>query len=167
MYAQLKELMRSAGYTVSAGDEWTSGDSAEFRTFAHFKLGVPSEEAYKIIAYPTLYPNEWKFINGGPSPASAIFQEAVPAFQPALATTQVQELASTSVPAMAGVEIINVSTPDPIDPPVVETAPEAPAEEPADEATETTEGSEESETIEGNSTEGSEESESTEGSEEE
>jgi hypothetical protein len=50
MYAPLKNLLRSKGYHVTEGDEWTPVDTREFTTFAKFELGVSN--GHRIISHP-------------------------------------------------------------------------------------------------------------------
>jgi hypothetical protein len=56
MYANLKQLMRSAGYLVTEGDEWASTDTPIFQGFAARELGVPFSLSHHMLAYPQAFP---------------------------------------------------------------------------------------------------------------
>lgn len=52
MYEKIKAAMAEAGHVVSEGEHWAAQDAAKFRDFCHFTLGVSSDLAHHILAFP-------------------------------------------------------------------------------------------------------------------
>ncbi len=48
----IKHAMNAAGYTVSESEGWTIKDGLKFYDFAHFKLGVSSAIAHRVLQFP-------------------------------------------------------------------------------------------------------------------
>lgn len=97
MNANLKELMRSAGYPATEGDNWLATDTKTFQGFAVRELGVPFSQTAHVLAYPQAFPamlNRLAAMAGVvPEPASApiVPQTVVEAVQATLPAEPVIE----------------------------------------------------------------------------
>lgn len=111
MNANLKELMRSAGYPATEGANWGASDTKTFQGFAVRELGVPLSQTSSMLAYPAAFPAAMdrlsKMSGVVPEPAAApivpqTVAEAVqatfaPEPEPVPATAPVNESEETSI----------------------------------------------------------------------
>lgn len=51
-YANLKKAMAAVGHVVSEGEHWLAADTAAFRDFAHFTLGITHDIAHRVLQFP-------------------------------------------------------------------------------------------------------------------
>lgn len=54
MYDSIKQAMKDAGYSVSA-EGWGAADTANFKDFARFTLGLSPAETTAVLQYPETF----------------------------------------------------------------------------------------------------------------
>jgi outer membrane biosynthesis protein TonB len=52
VYGHIKAAMKEAGHVVSEGEAWTVHDAQQFGHFAHFTLGLTTQAAHEVLAFP-------------------------------------------------------------------------------------------------------------------
>lgn len=56
MNANLKEVMRNAGYPATDGDNWLGQDTRTFQDFAVHVLGAPLSQTTQFLTHPQAFP---------------------------------------------------------------------------------------------------------------